>query len=128
MIDLKNHLAIAQSLKPAARTATANGVGVDLANINKAVVVFDIGAWTDGTHTFSVQESDDNSSFAAVVAGDLDGSAPVVNDAADDDQVYEVGYLGAKRYIRAVSTVASATTGAVYSAAVVKAAGRKQPL
>ncbi|MEU0584580.1 hypothetical protein [Streptomyces sp. NPDC006132] len=125
--DIKSHLSPAQSLRPAARTASANGVGVDLANYDAAVVVIDAGTWTDGTHTFALQESDDNSTFTAVAAADLDGAAPVFNDANDDDQVYEIGYHGIKRYLRVAVTVASATTGAVYSATVIRGKGRVKP-
>ena len=80
------------------------------------MVVIDVGLWTDGTHTFEVQESDDDTSYTAVAAADLQGTEPVVDDATDDAQVYELGYLGSKRYLRAISTVASATTGALYGA------------
>lgn len=115
MKDQKSNIGVATSLAPAARTATTNGTGVDLAGYNAATIAFVVGAITDGTHTPSVQESDDNVTFTAVAAADLIGT--LANLAANTNQ--RVGYKGAKRYLRAVTTVAGATTGGVYSAAVV---------
>lgn len=118
--DLYNNTSTVQSLKPAARTASANGTGVDLLGYGSALVIIDAGAWTDGSHTFEVQESADNSTFTAVAAADLQGAEPVVDGAPDDDQVYEIGYFGLKRYIRVATTVTGTTTGAVYAASVVR--------
>jgi hypothetical protein len=123
MRDLENAIDIAQSLAPAARTATANGTGVDLANYDGAVVVFAVGTITDGTHTPKIQESDDNSTFTDVAAADQIGT--FANLASSTPQ--KVGYVGSKRYLRAVSTVTSATTGGVYGAVVVRGYARKQP-
>ncbi|MEW2631792.1 hypothetical protein AB0903_09065 [Streptomyces sp. NPDC048389] len=125
--DIKNHLEPAQSLAPAARTASANGTGVDLANFDAAAVVVDAGVWTDGTHTFEVQDSDDNATFAAVADEFLDGTEPVIDAADEDAQIYTVGYHGIKRYLRVIVTVAGATTGAAYSAAVYRGKGRVKP-
>lgn len=118
--DLYNNATTVQSLKPAARTASANGTGVDLLGYESALVVIDAGAWTDGSHTFEVQESDDDSTYTAVAAADLQGSEPVVDGATDDDQVYELGYVGSKRYLRVITTVTGTTTGAVYAASIVR--------
>ena len=116
MRDLKNNLSEATSLAPAARTATANGTGVDLRGYDSAQVLFVVGAITDGTHTPKVQESDDDSTYTDVAAADQDGT--LANIAANTNQV--VGYKGTKRYLRAVSTVSGATTGGVYSAVVIR--------
>lgn len=123
-MDIKQTLDVQNSLAPAARTATANGTGVDLANFASANVVFSVGTITDGTHTPSVQESDDNSTFTAVAAADLIGT--LANLASNTNQ--RVGYRGTKRYVRAVSTVAGATTGGVYAGVVVRGDARKQPV
>lgn len=130
--DIKNHISVAQSLRPAAHTADTNGENVDLANFSAACVVIDLGAWTDGTHTFEVQEADDDGTgapdvWAAVPDADLDGSEPVVDAADEDETVHEIGYHGIKRWLRVVVTVASATTGAVYAATVVRGRGRVKP-
>jgi len=126
-VDLYNNLSVAQSLAPAARTADENGAGVDLQGFHGAMVVVHTGAITDGTHTIEVQESDDDSTYTAVADADLQGSEPAIG-AADDNKIYEIGYMGTKRYIRAVVTVAGATTGGVYDAVVVRGAPRKAPV
>lgn len=109
-----------QSLKPAARTASANGTGVDIRGCNDVKVYFDLGTWTDGSHAYTIEESADNSSFSAVAAGNIDGSLPTVSSAATDDTIASVGLKGkVKRYIRAVVTCSGTTTGAVGGAFVV---------
>lgn len=123
-MDTKQTQDVITSLAPAARTATANGTGVDLQNFQSATVAFVVGTITDGTHTPTVQESDDNSTFDAVAAADLIGTLAAL--ATNTNQ--RVGYKGSKRYVRAVSTVAGATTGGVYSAVVLRGDGRKQPV
>jgi hypothetical protein len=104
------------SLAPQARTASANGTSADLAGYRGAICVLAVGAITDGTHTPKLQESNDNASFTDVVAADLEGTfaalATGVNQA--------VGYKGRQRYIRAVVTVAGATTGGIYGAVLLR--------
>lgn len=122
--DINKDLATATSLAPAARTATANGTGVDLQGYGAAMVVWNVGAITDGTHTPKLQESDDNSTFTDVAAGDLSGTAVAL--VASTNQ--EIGYTGRARYLRAVITVTgSPSTGGVYSALVVRGRARTLP-
>lgn len=112
---------VTQSLKPAARTASANGTGVDVRGFNNVKVYFDLGTWTDGTHAWTIEESDNNSDYTAVAAGNLDGSLPSVTSGSNDDTVAVVGLTGkVKRYVRAVCTITgSPATGAVAGAFVV---------
>lgn len=114
--DIHNELSVSNSLTPAARTATANGTGVDLSTYRAAAVVFVVGTITDGTHTPKLQESDDNSTFTDVAAANQSGTLAALATGVNQ----EVSYLGTKRYIRAVSTVAGATTGGVYGAVVAR--------
>lgn len=72
--DITGWLAPAQTLAPAARTASANGTGVDLRGYESATVLIESGTITDGTHTPKLQESDDNTTYTDVAAGDLIGS------------------------------------------------------
>lgn len=122
--DLKSDIDVAQTLGPAARTASANGAGVDLRGYDSAAVVFHPGTITDGTHTPKLQESDDNATFTDVAAGDQSGTLA----ALASNTIQRVGYKGTKRYIRAVSTVAGATTGGVYSAEVMRGHAHHKPL
>lgn len=118
--DLYHNMLAKQSLRPEARTASENGTGVDTAGYESATALIDVGAWTDGVHTFQVEESDDDATYTAVADADLRGSEPVVDAADDDDQIYEIGYFGDKPYLRvAVIVSGSPTTGAVYSAEIV---------
>lgn len=124
MEDIKSNADVAHSLAPAARTASANGAGVDLQGYESAMAVFYAGVVTDGTHTPSLEESDDNSTFTAVAAAHQQGTLAVLT--ANVPQ--RVGYVGLKRYIRPVITAAGTTTGAVTSAFVVRGDPAVAPL
>lgn len=122
--DLKSNIDIVASLAPAARTATESGTGVDLRGYESAVVSFVVGTVTDGTHTPSVEESDDDSTYTAVAAADLLGS---LADLASN-VVQRVGYRGGKRYIRAKVAASGTTTGALDAALVIRGNAVQQPL
>lgn len=116
--DAHNQIAVATSIAPAGnRTASVNGSGVDLAGYNAAAVAFVPAALTDGTYTPKLQESDDNSSFSDVAAADQSGTLA----AFTANTIQEVSYTGTKRYIRAVVTVAGASTGGIFAAIVIRA-------
>lgn len=121
-----NHVRAKVSLAIAARTAAANGTAVDrqlsgASGTNEwfgsAMLVVHTGAITDGTHAITLEVSDDNSNWAAAASGDLQGSLPSIG-SANDDALYEVGYTGTKRYLRAVTTPSGTTTGGVYGATI----------
>jgi hypothetical protein len=122
MKAIKDLYDISASLAPAARTASANGSAIDLANYLENMVVFAPGTITDGTHTPKLQESADNSSWSDVAAADQVGTLA----ALASNTIQKVSYIGRRRYIRAVVTVAGATTGGVYGVNVTLK-GRKQP-
>ena len=120
-IDIKSNVDVHQSILKAAKTASENGTSTEIADYHAVSVIIDAGAWTDGTHTFTVQESDDNSTWAAVADADLFGDdEPVIDGAADDDQKYRIGYKGNKRYMRVITVVSGTTTGAIYGALILK--------
>ena len=127
MLSIRESFDAAISLAPAARNATTNGTGVDLQSCGTAIAVITFGAWTDGTHTIKLQDSDDNSTFADVAAAQVDGTNPAVSSGGGASQTYRLGYMGTKRYIRAVSTVSGATTGAVYGANIERHWVKKGP-
>lgn len=117
--DLVNNVAEAISLNVATYTATTTGAGVDLKDFDSATVFVITGNITDGTHAISLEESDDNSTYTAVSASNLIGSAPSIT-GTDDNKIFSFGYIGNKQYIRVKSTVSGATTGGIYGAIVVK--------
>ncbi len=125
--DLAHNVAQAVLKNPAATTATFTGSGVDTAGYEAVACLFQTGAYTDGTHTPKLQDSDDNSTFADVAAANLIGSFTAVSGAGQQNAIQEVGYIGGRRYIRLVVTVSGATTGAVYGAIALLAGARNLP-
>ena len=122
---------VASTIRPQAATATVTGSTVDLKGYDAATVILDVGAWTDGTHTFSAEEAEDDGTgspdtWAAVADADLDGTEPVVDGATDDDTVVAIGYRGNARFLRVVNTITgSPATGLVFAATVVRGAPRR---
>jgi hypothetical protein len=131
MADLFNNLLVKPTLAIAARTASANGTTVDRgedgSGFGAAMVVVHTGTITDGTHTIEVQDSPDGTTWTAVADQYLQGAEPAIG-AADDDKVYEIGYVGIQRYVRATVTVAGATSGGTYGASVILGHPAKGPV
>lgn len=125
--DLKSNIDIVQSLAPAARTGAGTGGGVDLQGYESAVAEVSLGAWTDGTWTPKLQESDDNTSFDDVGTGDLQGAFTAVSGTAGQNKIQRVGYIGAKRYVRGFLT-GTGTTGIVSAFNIVRGHASRQPL
>ena len=98
--NLYDSVSAALTQNPTVKNATANGTGVDLKGYETAVAVVQFGTWTDGTHTPSLEESDDNSSFSAVAAADLEGAFTAVSAGGGSNTIQQVGYKGRKRYVR----------------------------
>lgn len=97
----------------AARTATANGTGVDLQQYSGDVaVVLDSAAGTGTTPTLDVklQDSADNSSFA-----DITGATFTQVTGTASQQKIVVNKDGAQRYVRAVATIAGTTPSFTFS-------------
>lgn len=125
--DLVQQISAALSVSPQALTdGTVNGASVDMQNFESAAVVVVSGTVTDGTHTPSLEDSPDNSTWTAVAAGNLTGAFTAIA-AANDDEIQEVGYVGAQRYLRAVVVTTGATTGGLVAAAIVRGAPRTIP-
>jgi len=127
-----NHSTAAVTLGPATYTETTNGAPVDrsspaLSNFRSAMLVVLAGTVTDGTHAIKLQESDNGSDWSDVDSGDLQGEAISVT-TANDEQVHELGYVGHARYLRAVTTVADATSGGMYGAVIVLGDARRTPI
>lgn len=126
------------TLAPAVRTnATVNGTGVDLSVMPwdtagsgattylggegaKAMFVIVTGAVTDGTHTITLEESADNSTYTTVAAGDLTaGTVPASFTSADANKVFEAAYNGNKRFVRVKLVTSGATTGGLSAGFVI---------
>lgn len=131
MRDLKNNIDVIQSLAPASRTVAGNGTGVDLQGFNSACVIFNVGtASASADHTFEVQESDDDVTYTAVAAADLQGAEPQVT-TANHNKAHRVGYIGNKRWIRAALAavvVTSPPSTLISSASVIRSDADHAPV
>lgn len=130
--DIYNSLSPASSIAAQAVATPVNGAGVDLAGFAGADVLIDLGtfAGTTPTATVQIQESDDNVTYTAVAATDLIGGAlPATIDTTNDATLYELGYIGAKRYLRVAVTAIGGTGASLpMSAVIVRGGARKQPV
>lgn len=130
------------SLGHSQRTATANGSEVDLVGFESAQVLIDVSAYTDGTHTFDIQEAPDDGTGSSGTFNDVSDSdllfdtdtaqinnnGQLVIDASGDTGQYQFGYIGQERFLRVVtSSVTGTTTGATYGANVLKGHPRRAP-
>ena len=126
MIDGQSNITLAPSVGQGAHTATVNGTSVDTAGYDSATAYVLPGTWTDGSHTPKLQDSPDNATWTDVAAAQLIGAFTAISSAPTAVN-QKVGYVGSNRYLRAVSTVAGATTGAVYAIPIILGRGRKLP-
>jgi hypothetical protein len=125
--DINKDVAVSSTQLPNVVDATTTGVTVDLAGFTKAMFIAHIGTITDGTFAFDPEESDDDSTWTNIAAGDLSGAFVNATSSADD-RIQEVGYLGSKRYIRCNMTITgSPSTGGAVGISVVKAGARTLP-
>ena len=117
MKDTFHETAVVASLAPAVVTATTKGSHADLQGYGSALMVVNTGAIAeDGDYSIAIQHSDTTTDgdFDQVDAADLLGSLPATLEAST---VYRQGYIGKKRYVRAVITKAGGTSiaaGAVF--------------
>jgi|TARA_R110000765_G_scaffold49159_5_gene100055 hypothetical protein len=142
MKDLSNNVVIASSLINAVKTAAANGTGVDLQGYESALAVVAVGAEGDTlaanlNFQISLQHSDDNSTFtdcvqAEIVDGTIaaDGNWLILDGTTSGDPgtaggVWQVSYVGGKRYVRLViDKTGTHSTGTSISGLIVKGAAR----
>ncbi len=119
MRDLANNIGVDQTLAPVDYAATTKGTAVDLSGFSSAALVINTGAITSaGVYVVKMQESDTTTDgdFSDVAAGNVVGALPASLAAAS---TYKQGYIGNKRYIRAVITKTSGTS-IVAGAVVIK--------
>lgn len=96
-----------------AKTATANGTGVDMVHADGLCHVMVVnGVVTDGVHTITVQESDDNTTFTAVT---LNQSLSALSSNSTAGAIQFANFSRSKRYVRGVTTVANGSSGGYYS-------------
>ena len=131
-----NHVKAVVSLNVAAITTntTTNGTAVDLDQTGQdfrvATLVAVSGTLTDGTYAFKVQESADGSTgWTDIPAARLQGSNPSIA-SSEDNVVKEVGVVpepGTARFLRAVCTSTSVTTGGTVGAILLLGGASRAP-
>jgi len=115
--DSYSNVSVAASLAPAVQAATLKGSTVDTSGFATALLIVNTGAVAgDGDYSIAIQESDTTTDgdFADVADADLLGTLPATLEAS---KVYRQGYIGKKRYLRAVITKTDGTSiaaGAVF--------------
>lgn len=124
-MDFVNELTVYKSISPASITATTTGTAVDCYNAIECVAVIPVGTVTtadaDNYVTFTISESDDNSSYAALdstgylQAENMAGTSwdRIINATTEGDNVYRFQFVPSKRYVKIVGTE-TGTTSAVY--------------
>lgn len=123
MRDIANNLDLKRAVSPqAARTDNTAIVStvVDLKGYDGCMLAINIGANTDANATFAVliEDSDDNSSYAAVADEYLNGTEALAGFAFDDDnELRKIGYNGIKRYARATITPTGNDSGNIFVSA-----------
>lgn len=103
-------------------TASLGGLLVDILGYAGAVVIFDLGDWYDGEHTFGLEHSTDGITFTIVGAPDIVGTLPVMK-YTFQKKWHTVGYKGGRRYLRAIVDVADAVRGGIYGVGIEPSAG-----
>lgn len=113
--DLKNSVVADTSISPATITTTTTGAAVDLGECDGGSTAVVVAATiTDGTHTLTFTESDTSGgTYTAVPAADARALT-----SADTGNTALVNFTRSKRFVKAVTTVAGATTGGVYGVAL----------
>lgn len=120
MRDITNGLDLKRAVPPqAARTDNTAIVSTvaDLKGYDGCMLAINIGANTDANATFAVliEDSDDNSTFAAVDDAYLNGTEALAGFQFDDDnELRKIGYVGIKRYVRATITPSGNDAGNIF--------------
>lgn len=107
--DLASNISEVESVRPQVATGNVNGEEVDLQGCDSVAFVASIGAITGaaGDGSIIIQETDTSGSgYTAVADADLIGTEPT---ALAANTTYKVGYVGGKRYVRAVLDIGGET-------------------
>ena len=109
--DLSKGMVHGFALKIAAYTASQTGFAVDMIQgFGNCFGILVIGVLTDGTHAFKMTECDTSGGTYTDIPGAVFGQGA---DLTDDDMIEIITFRRTKRFIKAASTLAGTTTGAV---------------
>lgn len=121
MRDISKNLSIAQSIDPQtiATDTTTNGDGVDVRDYDAVMAVFESNdTIADGDFALKIQESDDDVTYTDVDSSEQIGT--LSDFTSSNEGVQSVGYVGNKRYVRAVITSTSTSSGGIMGASIVR--------
>ena len=115
MFDLKNNIELVECLNAIEKAADTDATAIDTQGFNSSMAIVNVGApgiTFSGTNKVDIklEDSSDNSTFTAVTnnnfvtGGTVDSSGiwQTIDADGDCNAVYGIGYVGPKRYIRAV--------------------------
>lgn len=124
--DLTDRVNFSEALQRSQRTGSPTSTSVDVGSSEAQMLVLEVSSYTDGTHKFQFEESDQSGSGFSQVASNLKSgdSVPTVSGTGDTG-TYRLGYLGNSRYLRLNTTSGGGTTGATYAVYAVDQADRK---
>lgn len=117
--DYQNNSLIGQSLPPAARISTANGVGIDMKEAELGLfALLDVGAVTGTNPTLDVtlEESNDNSVFTAV--NDFKTGSPAAFAQRTDNPengIIALTFKRSKRFVRARAVLGGTSPSFTFS-------------
>lgn len=125
MRDFYSNHAVRSALLPASYAATTNGIVVDLKDQQATAIHLMMGGIV-GAAVFGakLQDSMDNVTFTDVPIGLMQSDAPPI---LLQNFAYRLGYLGSRRYIRVVLTLASGTSATIGALAVVEPLAKPVP-
>lgn len=108
--DLHNQVSVGVAI---ALTAVADGedvagVAIDRQGSEGLEIIFQVGAYTDGSVTPLIEDSDDNVTYAAVADANLTNTE--ASAALTAAGVSSIGYVGFKRYVKATAVTAAGST------------------
>jgi len=110
-----------------AANSTVNGASIDTANFGLGVTaVLDVTGYTDGSYLMSLEDSADDSSFAAIDSSKLIGSITALT-ANSSGVLKKIGAFGTRRYVRAVIVASAVTTGATRVCAILASGAELEP-
>jgi len=115
--DLHSQIVVGTAI---ALTAVADGedvtgTAIDRQGSDGLEIIFYVGAYTDGSVTPLIEDSDDNVTYTAVADANLTNTE--ASAALSAAGVSSIGYVGFKRYVRATAVTAAGSTlsvGATY--------------
>jgi hypothetical protein len=116
--DLHSQIGVGVAI---ALTAVADGEDVVGAVIDRQgseglEIIFQVGAYTDGSVTPLIEDSDDNVTYTAVADANLTNTE--ASAALSAAGVSKIGYIGAKRYVKASAVTAAGSTLSVGATAI----------